>query len=200
LTAPAIELIVGLGNPGAEYAQTRHNAGYWLIDTLAGRHGVELRSHAKFFGTVGRYKHDTGECWLLKPTTYMNRSGQSVAALAQYYRIPVTGILVVHDDLDLPPGTARLKCGGGHGGHNGLRDITELLGSEFLRLRLGIGHPGSKDLVLGSVLGKPSAEDRVAIESAIAAALDVLPLALGGDLARAMNKLHGPKDNKSATA
>ncbi len=185
-----IQLIVGLGNPGAEYAQTRHNAGFWLIDTLARRASVDLRAQSKYAGDVGRLKDAAGECWLLKPSTYMNRSGQSVAALAQYYRIPVHAILVVHDDLDLTPGVVRLKQGGGHGGHNGLRDIAGQLGTDFARLRLGIGHPGSKDLVLASVLGKPTAADREAIEAAIHAALDILPLIVAGDFTKAMNQLH----------
>lgn len=185
-----ISLIVGLGNPGAEYAQTRHNVGFWLVERWAARRLAELRAQAKFFGQIGRVSEAGRECWLLKPSTFMNRSGQSVQALANYYQIPIEQILVVHDELDLPPGAARLKLGGGHGGHNGLRDIFAQFGSEFLRLRLGIGHPGAKELVTPYVLGKPSEPDRRAIDAAIDVALDAMPLVLGGEIAKAMNVIN----------
>lgn len=185
-----IALIVGLGNPGAEYAQTRHNAGFWLVDRWAARNRIELRAQAKFFGQVGRVSEARHACWLLKPSTFMNRSGQAVQALADYYQIPIEQILVVHDELDLPPGSARLKQGGGHGGHNGLRDIFAQFGSEFLRLRLGIGHPGAKELVTPYVLAKPPEPDRHAIEAAIDVALDAMPLVLSGEIAKAMNVIN----------
>ncbi len=186
-----IGLIAGLGNPGADYAATRHNAGFWFVDALAAAHGASLRAEARFHGELGRAAVGGRDVWLLKPTTFMNHSGQAVAAVARYYKLAPEQILVAHDDLDLPVGTARLKRGGGHGGHNGLRDIINHLGSrDFLRLRLGIHHPGDSKAVVDYVLGRPSAADREAIEDAIARALDVMPLVVSGDLERAMNRLH----------
>ena len=185
-----IGLIVGLGNPGAEYADTRHNAGFWWVDTLAQASGTRWSREAKFHGMAGR----AGECWLLKPTTFMNRSGQALAALAQFYKLTPEQILVVHDELDLPPGVARLKQGGGHGGHNGLRDIIERLGSkDFWRLRLGIGHPGDKNQVVDYVLQRPSKDDHVVIMTAITQSLGVLPLIASGEMQRAMHELHSDK-------
>ncbi len=187
----SIGLIAGLGNPGADYAATRHNAGFWFVDALAAAHGASLRAEAKFHGELGRAAVGGRDVWLLKPTTFMNHSGQAVAAVARYYKLAPEQILVAHDDLDLPVGTARLKRGGGHGGHNGLRDVINHLGSrDFLRLRLGIHHPGDSKAVVDYVLGRPSAADREAIEDAIARALDVMPLVVSGDLERAMNRLH----------
>lgn len=188
-----IQLIVGLGNPGREYADTRHNAGAWLVERLARSCGCALAAEAKFHGLTGRARIAGCDVRLLIPTTFMNLSGQSVAALANFYKIPPPAILVAHDELDLPPGSARLKQGGSGGG-NGVRDIVARLGSSnFHRLRIGIGHPGSADKVTGYVLSKPSSDDRIAIERAIDAALDVLPLALEGEMARAMNQLHAFK-------
>ncbi len=187
----SIGLIAGLGNPGADYAATRHNAGFWFVDALAAAHGASLRAEAKFHGELGRAAVGGRDVWLLKPTTFMNHSGRAVAAVARYYKLAPEQILVAHDDLDLPVGTARLKRGGGHGGHNGLRDIINHLGSrDFLRLRLGIHHPGDSKAVVDYVLGRPSAADREAIEDAIARALGVMPLVVSGDLERAMNRLH----------
>lgn len=193
-----IQLIVGLGNPGREYEDTRHNAGAWLVEQLARSHGCALLSEAKFSGLTGRITLAGHELKLLIPTTFMNRSGQSVVALAGFYKIPPAAILVVHDELDLAPGTARLKLGGGHGGHNGLRDIMAQLPKDngkgdFHRLRIGIGHPGSADKVVGYVLGKPGSDDRIAIDRAIDAALAILPFAAQGDYLRAMNQLHAFK-------
>ncbi|MGD8711613.1 MAG: aminoacyl-tRNA hydrolase [Thiohalophilus sp.] len=186
-----VELIVGLGNPGAEYEDTRHNAGFWFVDTLARQQNVFFKSEKKFHGEVAKFSHAGQDVWLLKPETFMNLSGQAVQALARFYKINVENILVVHDDLDLPPGAARLKQGGGHGGHNGLRDIISKMGGNgFQRLRLGIGHPGDKSRVTGHVLKKSSSEDRIAIENAIDAALKVLPTILDGELQKAMNQLH----------
>lgn len=184
-----IDLIVGLGNPGGNYEQTRHNAGFWFVDALARQSGT-FRSESKFQGDVCKISLSGHDCWLLKPATFMNRSGQSVTALAGFYKVPAENILVVHDELDLPPGVARLKQGGGHGGHNGLRDIIARLGADFMRLRIGIGHPGSKEQVVDYVLQRPSLADRQQIDSAIAAALAVMPELLCGEAQRAMNQLH----------
>jgi len=187
-----VRLIVGLGNPGPKYDQTRHNAGFWFLDGLARRHGCELRPEPRFHSEAGRCLLDGHDCRLQKPTTYMNRSGRAVQALAGFFRIPREAILVVHDDLDLPPGTARLKRGGGHGGHNGLRDlIAQLGGRDFLRLRIGIGHPGHRDQVIDYVLQRPSRDDHALIDTAIDRALDVTPLVVAGEMERAMNVLHG---------
>jgi PTH1 family peptidyl-tRNA hydrolase len=188
-----IQLIVGLGNPGREYEDTRHNAGAWLVERLARSSGCALAPEAKFHGLTGRTRAAGHDVRLLIPTTFMNLSGQAVAALVNFYKIPVDAILVAHDELDLPPGSARLKQGGSGGG-NGVRDIIARLGSNnFHRLRIGIGHPGSADKVTGYVLNKPSGDDRIAIDRAIDAALDVLPLLLKGEMPRAINKLHSFK-------
>ncbi len=189
--AGEIALIAGLGNPGPQYDATRHNAGFWFLDGLARAFGGQFRSEPKFHGELCRI-HVGGEAlWLLKPSTFMNRSGQAVAAVARFYKIPAEKILVVHDELDLPPGCARLKQGGGHGGHNGLRDIIARLGQrDFLRLRLGIGHPGPGHDVAAYVLHRPSAADEHRIEEAMAEAQAVLPLVVAGDLQKAMNRLH----------
>jgi len=190
----AIQLIVGLGNPGPEYDRTRHNAGFWFVDALVRQRGDSLRHENRFHGETARIQRDGLDCRLLKPLTYMNRSGQAVSALAKFYRIPPESILVVHDELDLPPGTARLKKGGGHGGHNGLRDIISALGGNgFLRLRIGIGHPGHRDDVVEYVLRKASREDEGLIEQSIDAALDVVPLLLAGEVERAMHQLHSTR-------
>jgi len=186
-----VQLIVGLGNPGSEYDQTRHNAGFWFVDELARARHCTLRTEARFHAEVGRCSLHGHDCRLQKPTTFMNRSGQAVGALANFLRIPPTDILVVHDELDLPPGTARLKKGGGHGGHNGLRDLIQHLGTqEFMRLRIGVGHPGNRDQVVDYVLHRPSREDREQINAAMMRALDVMPLAIAGEFERAMHKLH----------
>lgn len=187
-----IELIVGLGNPGREYEQTRHNAGAWLVAALAHRYQASLAPESKFFGLTARLMIGGRDVRLLIPGTYMNRSGQAVGAISQFFKIEPAHILVAHDELDLPPGSARLKFGGGHGGHNGLRDIIASLGNsrDFGRLRLGIGHPGSAPQVTGYVLSKAPAAEQQRIETAIDAALDALPLVIGGEWSRAMNQLH----------
>ncbi|MDU1535460.1 MAG: aminoacyl-tRNA hydrolase, partial [Neisseria sp.] len=154
-----IKMIVGLGNPGGEYEQTRHNAGFWFLDELAWQWKVSFKEEKKFFGEVARANLPDGDVWLLKPMTFMNRSGQSVAALAQFYKIKPEEILVVHDELDIPCGRIKFKLGGGNGGHNGLKDIQARLGTpDYYRLRLGIDHPGDRNLVVAYVLNKPSAE------------------------------------------
>ncbi|HEY6609873.1 MAG TPA: aminoacyl-tRNA hydrolase [Pseudomonas sp.] len=191
----AIQLIVGLGNPGPEYEQTRHNAGALFVERLARQQGVSLSADRKYFGLVGKFSHQGRDVRLLIPTTYMNRSGQAVAALANFFRIPPAAILVAHDELDMPPGTAKLKVGGGHGGHNGLRDIIAQLGNQnsFHRLRLGIGHPGDKHLVSGFVLGRAPRSEQEKLEASFDFALDALPEMLAGDWTKAMHKLHSQK-------
>jgi PTH1 family peptidyl-tRNA hydrolase len=184
-------MIVGLGNPGSEYADTRHNAGFWFVDEVVSKYGGNFKCEKKFHGEVARTTIDGQQVWLLKPDTFMNLSGQAVLALMQFYKIELQNILVVHDDLDLPVGDARLKSGGGHGGHNGLRDIISRCGGNgFQRLRLGIGHPGHKEKVTGHVLKKASSDDRIAIKNAIDSALQVLPQCTNGDMQKAMQALH----------
>ncbi|TVO76565.1 MAG: aminoacyl-tRNA hydrolase [Sedimenticola selenatireducens] len=186
-----IRLIVGLGNPGADYAATRHNAGFWFLDHLAEKYGVTFKVDSKFHGQVARILVGGRECWLLKPSTFMNRSGQSVSSIAKYYKIPLDQILVAHDELDMAPGIARLKFGGGHAGHNGLRDIVSAMGSkDFWRLRIGIDHPGSAAQVVNYVLGRPSKQEAEAIERLLDDCKRVLPELLKGEFQRAMNRLH----------
>ena len=186
----AIRLVVGLGNPGPRYDQTRHNAGFWFVDELARAHATQLKRETRFSGEVGRLRLDAGDLWLLKPTTYMNRSGQSVRAFIDYYKIPVEQVLVAHDDIDLPPGKVKIKRGGGHGGHNGLRDLSGHLGQGFVRLRLGVGHPGHRDEVIEFVLSRPSADEHRAIRDAVDEAAGVLGQLVSGDLERATQALH----------
>ena len=188
----SIRLIVGLGNPGDAYRGTRHNAGADFVSALARRHGAVLADESKFFGETGRASVAGHDLRLLIPTTWMNRSGKAVAALASFYKIPPADILIAHDELDIPAGCARFKRGGGHGGHNGLRNIIPALGndSDFYRLRIGIGHPGSAAAVSGYVLGRAPAAEAARIAAAIDAALDALPLLLAGDLVKAQTQLH----------
>jgi len=192
----AVRLLVGLGNPGLRYENTRHNAGFWILDTLAQKEGVSLRREGRFSGEVGKTQEG---CLFFKPTTFINRSGQALVALAGFYKILPTEILVFHDDLDLPPGTARLKQGGGHGGHNGLRDLIACFGPDFFRMRIGIGHPGQAREVVDYVLDRPNREDEEAIFAAIQKGLEVLPWVLAGELQKAMNFLHAhpPKEGKT---
>ena len=187
-----LQMIVGLGNPGTEYDRTRHNAGADFVTELAYRNGATLTPENKFHGLTARITLDGQDLRLLIPTTFMNRSGQAISAMAQFFKIPPEAILVAHDELDLPSGTARLKHGGGHGGHNGLRDTIKALGNnkEFNRLRLGIGHPGSASQVVGFVLKKAPTSEQQALHDAIDRAIDVLPLAAKGEWAKAMNQLH----------
>jgi PTH1 family peptidyl-tRNA hydrolase len=187
---PGLELIVGLGNPGGKYDKTRHNAGFWFLDRLAARYGVSFRADSKFHGEAATIRHGGRQVTLLKPTTFMNNSGLAVSAAARFYKLPVEHILIAHDELDLPPGTARLKRGGGHGGHNGLRDMAALGSPDFWRLRLGIGHPGDKNQVIDYVLKQPGKTDRELIDAAIDKSLDVLDLMLDGQMEKAMHKLH----------
>ncbi|MHB8534324.1 MAG: aminoacyl-tRNA hydrolase [Sulfuricaulis sp.] len=189
-----ILLIVGLGNPGADYAETRHNAGFRFLDVLRDASGGKLRAESRFAANVGKLAISGQDVWLLEPQTFMNASGDSVAKFAHYYRIPVAGILVVHDDLDLPPGTARLKIGGGDGGHNGLADVTEKLGSsDYARLRIGIGHPGSTAQVVSYVLKKAPPAEQTLIDAAIQNARTHVADIVQGQFHKVMNSLHTHK-------
>jgi len=186
-----LRLIVGLGNPGADYVDTRHNAGFWLLDEIAADQRLSFRFEKRFNADECKFKAHGRDVFLQKPQTFMNRSGQSVAALARYYKIAVEEILVIHDELDLPPGVNRIKQSGGHGGHNGLRDIINHLGSrDFFRLRVGIGHPGDSKQVVNYVLHKPSVADMNAIELANRDTLAVMPQLLEGRMDKAMQALH----------
>jgi len=184
-------LIVGLGNPGSKYTETRHNAGFWFLGELLRRYHGTTKLQSKLHAEVVRLDIAGQACVLAMPTTFMNHSGQAVRAILDYFRIPSQNLLVAYDELDLPPGVARLKKGGGHGGHNGTRDIfRHLPDHDFLRLRIGIGHPGVKDRVTDYVLSRPSADDELVIRRAISEAVDVIPDVLAGQLAAAMKKLH----------
>jgi PTH1 family peptidyl-tRNA hydrolase len=186
-----INLIVGLGNPGARYADTRHNAGFQFIDAIIGDLGTGLSPSTRFQGDIGQGSLQGHAVRLLAPNTFMNRSGAAVAQAVNFYKLALQQVLVVHDELDLPPGTVRLKRGGGAGGHNGLRDIIDCLGSpDFLRLRIGIGHPGRASEVTNYVLRPAPAEEQELIEEAIQAARRELPAIVSGDLERAMHALH----------
>jgi len=185
-----IRLLVGLGNPGPEYAATRHNAGFWWLDAAAGKLGATLAPQRNFFGNAARVNRPDGPVWLLKPMTYMNESGRAVAALSRFFKIAPEEILVAHDELDLVPGHVKIKFGGSPGG-NGVKDIQAQLGSpDFWRLRLGIGHPGVKAEVVDYVLRKPAPEHRDAIHDCIEQSLSALDLLLAGDMERAMMKIH----------
>lgn len=189
-----IRLIVGLGNPGAEYEQTRHNAGFWLVDQLAGH---RLAKEARFHGLAAKTRIAGNEVWLLEPQTYMNRSGQSVGAIARFYKIAPEEVLVIHDELDLPPGAAKLKKGGSSGGHNGLKDITAVLGTQdYWRLRIGIGHPrtmGLQQPVADFVLHRPRKEEQVLIDEAIAKSEQIIPMLCEGKFDAATMQLHTGK-------
>jgi peptidyl-tRNA hydrolase, PTH1 family len=196
-----IRLVVGLGNPGREYERTRHNVGFWFVDVLARAHGKSLATDKKFFGEACRL---TTDCWLLKPTTFMNRSGQAVAALAGFYQIALEQILVVHDELDLKPGEVKIKLGGGVAGHNGLKDIQARLGTaDFWRLRIGIGHPREQELseqeVVDYVLHRPGAEHQKLIDATLGKCLGIWPALARGEMERAMHQLHTrPKPPRAA--
>jgi PTH1 family peptidyl-tRNA hydrolase len=186
-----ISLIVGLGNPGPEYAETRHNAGFRFLDALAAKVGVAFQHESRFRGECARIKIAGQDAWLLKPSTFMNHSGESVQALAQYFKIAPAQILVAHDELDIPPGAVRLKAGGGAGGHNGLVDVIEKLSSrDFARLRIGIGHPGSAAQVVAYVLKKAPKSEQELIDEAIARAVQHVDEIVGGEFQKVMNSLH----------
>ena len=186
-----LKVIVGLGNPGSKYTETRHNAGFWFIEELAREYSASFRQEKKFHGEVAKISLAGKDIWLLKPETFMNRSGLAVQSLMSFYRITADQLLVAHDEIDLPPGIAKLKTGGGHGGHNGLRDIINQLGTkDFHRLRIGVGHPGSKDQVVDYVLHNASRDDRLLIDRDIDDAVQVMPDLASGALEQAMQKLH----------
>jgi len=186
----AVQLIVGLGNPGPDYETTRHNAGFWFVEHLANRFNGQFRKEAKFSGEACKVRIAGEDVWLLKPTTFMNRSGQAVRQISNFYKIPVEAILVVHDELDLDPGTVRLKRGGGHGGHNGLRDLVSHMGKDFARLRIGVGHPGHKDQVVNFVLARAGKQEQRQIDEAIDEAITVIEDIVSGQFQKAMNQLH----------
>ena len=188
-----ISLIVGLGNPGSEYAQTRHNAGFWFVEQLADRYGISLKADPKFHGYSGRGQIEGHDVRLLLPTTFMNRSGQSVVPFAKFYQVTPEAILIAHDELDMDPGVIRLKTGGGHGGHNGLRDIVPHIGANFHRLRIGIGHPGSKERVSGHVLGKAPSSEQALMDAAIDHALSKVKMLVDGQVSQAMNQINAYK-------
>ncbi len=186
-----LKAIVGLGNPGSEYTETRHNAGFWFVEELTALSAGSFNTEKKFHGEVSKINLAGNNLWILKPGLFMNRSGLSVQSLLSFYRFKPENILIVHDEIDLPPGEIKFKTGGGHGGHNGLRDIINQLGSrDFHRLRIGVGHPGHKDQVVDYVLHRPSKDDRLSIDDCIRDALDVMPLIAAGSVEKAMHKLH----------
>ncbi|VAW44642.1 Peptidyl-tRNA hydrolase [hydrothermal vent metagenome] len=185
-----MQVIFGLGNPGDKYQATRHNAGFWYVDALAVAFNCQFKTEKKFKAEIATLTHMGQKLWLVKPQTFMNCSGQSVIPLINFYRIPVDEILVAYDELDIPAGTAKLKRGGGHGGHNGLRDIIPGIGADFKRLRVGIGHPGDKSKVTPWVLGKPSLGDRISIERCIDKCVVETDNLIKGDWAKAMKNIH----------
>ncbi|MFM9883546.1 MAG: aminoacyl-tRNA hydrolase [Burkholderiales bacterium] len=187
----AIRLIVGLGNPGREHERDRHNVGFWLVERLAAAMRVGLARESRYHALVGRASRPGGDAWLILPQTYMNLSGKAVGALARFYKIEPEEILAVHDELDFPPGTVKMKLGGGVAGHNGLKDIAAQIGTpNYWRIRIGIGHPGDRDLVGDYVLSSPSPADRALIDDCIARGIDVIPQLLSGEFEAAMLKLH----------
>lgn len=186
-----VKLIVGLGNPGPEYLMTRHNAGFWFVDALANKLSLNFSQDKKSQSDLCRYQSGSTDCWICKPQTFMNDSGISVQALCSYYKIPIEHVLVVHDEIDLSPGTTRLKEGGGHGGHNGLRDIIQRTGNkEFMRLRVGVGHPGSKDKVVSYVLGRASSEEENKILDSFSLALEKCDQFFENNLNKLMTELN----------
>jgi PTH1 family peptidyl-tRNA hydrolase len=196
----AVRLVVGLGNPGPRYAATRHNAGLWFLERLAGSHGIALRHEPGLSSRLGQGEIAGQRVLLAAPEAWMNESGRPVRMVLDYFRIAPERLLVAHDDLDLPPGTARLKRGGGHGGHNGLRDLMAHLGhGDFTRLRIGIGHPGHRDAVTPWVLSPPSAEERTLIDAAIASALEVAGALVRGEWAAAQQRLHAPAEGPATS-
>jgi peptidyl-tRNA hydrolase, PTH1 family len=190
MTGEPLKLIVGLGNPGTEYARTRHNAGFRFVDELAERHGATFRSEPRHDAEVARAKVGEQELRLVKPMSYMNKSGDPVRSVATFYKVPVEAILVAYDELDFPPGVVRLRQGGGAAGHNGVRDVVTQMGDNFWRLRIGIGHPGDRSQVLDYVLGRAPAEEAQLTRAATLAAADIVPVLLTDGAQIAMNLLH----------
>jgi PTH1 family peptidyl-tRNA hydrolase len=190
-----IQLVVGLGNPGRDYESTRHNAGFWMVEELARRHGGTFRLEPRFRAELARIRLAGRELWLVKPQDFMNNSGRVTAAVASFYKMAPEAILVAHDELDLPPGELRLKYGGGAGGHNGLKDLIAHVGEGFWRLRIGIGHPGTREQVTPYLLGRIGAAERAPIDEVIPAAADIVPVLLEQGAERAMHRLHTPAGN-----
>ncbi len=188
--ADSLKAVIGVGNPGAEYARTRHNAGFWLADRMAEAYRGSFRAESKFAGELARVRIGAQDVLLLKPATFMNRSGEAAQKLAQFYKLAPTDLLIAHDELDLPAGTVRLKRGGGHGGHNGLRSLHQHVGEEYLRLRIGIGHPGHRDLVLNYVLGRASGADQQLIDDALTRAQSAIELLFNKGFEKAAQQLH----------
>ncbi|MGB1309642.1 MAG: aminoacyl-tRNA hydrolase [Leucothrix sp.] len=190
MTDSVIKLIAGLGNPGVKYDKTRHNAGFWFVDEVARRFSGIFKLESKFSGECCKVSIAGNTVWLIKPTTFMNRSGLSVKQLSSFFKIPAEHILIAHDELDIAPGTLRLKSGGGHGGHNGLRDLHAQIGKDYWRLRVGIGHPGAANKVADYVLSRPSAADEVEIYNSVDRAADEIERIVQGDMQKVMNTLH----------
>ena len=190
MSSLALRMVVGLGNPGPDYARTRHNAGFWFIEELASRHGGSFRAEPRFNAELARARIGGQEIWLLKPMDYMNNSGQVTAAVAGFYKLPTESLLVAHDELDLPVGALRLKQGGGAGGHNGLKDLIACCGDGFWRLRIGIGHPGSRELVTPFVLNRASSAEQALIDEAVLDAADCVPRLLADGAPKTMQALH----------
>lgn len=185
-----LSIIAGLGNPEQQYERTLHNAGFWFVDALARKYGAEFRYEKKFDADYCRVNIEGGDIWLVKPQNFMNQSGPPIQAMLNYYRLDSRHLLVAHDEIDLPPGTVRLKQGGGHGGHNGIRDVIRHCGAEFMRLRIGVGHPGEKSKVTGYVLKRGSGDVEQAIETNLNEAMDVMPILIDDGLSAAMKALH----------
>jgi len=185
-----LQLIVGLGNPGSQYQLTRHNAGFWFVDAMVQHLNTQFKTDSKFNAEICKANIAGQSIWIAKPLTFMNLSGDAVQKIAHFYKIPTNSILVVHDELDLPVGTVKYKSAGGHGGHNGLRDLSQKIGKEFWRLRVGIGHPGDKSKVHDYVLRRPSTGDEAEILNSIDIAFESIELAISGDTEKAMHKLH----------
>ncbi len=192
----SLRLLVGLGNPGAQYAKTRHNVGAWLLAALAKKFDLNFRHEAKFFGSVAQLSIDNQVCYLFVPSTYMNESGRGIEAIMNFYKIPAEEVLIAHDELDFPAGVARLKIGGGHGGHNGLRDTIRCIGSNFYRVRIGIDHPGHRDQVTPYVLGEPSKGEAQKIMQSIEDVITVIDDIVSGNIEKAYRFLHNDKDGE----
>ncbi len=189
-----VSIVAGLGNPEERYARTLHNAGFWIVDEIARRWNGQLKYEKRFDADVGKVTIGANEVWLLKPQSYMNLSGGPVRAMLDYYRLPVEQLLIAHDEIDLPPGTVRLKRSGGHGGHNGLRDVIRHCGKEFMRLRIGVGHPGQKDQVTGYVLKRAASDVDAILQRSVDEAVDTIPVLVERGMDEAMKTLHTKSD------
>jgi PTH1 family peptidyl-tRNA hydrolase len=191
-----VSVIAGLGNPEERYAHTLHNAGFWIVDEIARRENVSFKYEKRFDADIGRISIEGNEIWLVKPQSYMNLSGGPIRAVLDYYRLPVENLLVAHDEIDLPPGTVRLKRSGGHGGHNGLRDLIRHCGKDFMRMRIGVGHPGEKDKVTGYVLKRAASDIEAVLQQSVDTAVDIVPVLVDRGLDEAMKALHTKTDQQ----